>query len=214
MGLDQEDVGSLQGNERFLRQNRSPLDFVGPDIRELDRFIGLLQASIRGQTQSATEDVRRRVDRSATMNQPLDPTPRRGTLYNPRLEVQVSTSLSPVPPSAAEVGALETLVRAPQLSGSSRISVLVADRTAILQGVVPSARDRDLAATLLAFEPGIDAIRNDLVVDPQLSREDSSNVATDSLQAIRSRQQPRQAWTTMSNAAQAAERNQNSAPSQ
>ena len=49
-GFDQtqEDVGTLQGNERFIRRNRRPTDFVGPDLRELQRFIGILQATPRG----------------------------------------------------------------------------------------------------------------------------------------------------------------------
>ncbi len=72
--LEQEDVGSLQGNERFLRTNRRPTDFVGPDMRELQRFIGSLQATMRAQN-SALQEIRRRVDRSETMNQPLPPAP-------------------------------------------------------------------------------------------------------------------------------------------
>ena len=47
-GMSQlDDVGTLQGNERFIRANRTAADFVGPDLRELERFIGALQASAR-----------------------------------------------------------------------------------------------------------------------------------------------------------------------
>ncbi len=37
---NQEEVGTLQGNERFLRSNRRATDFVGPDVRELQRYVG------------------------------------------------------------------------------------------------------------------------------------------------------------------------------
>jgi len=185
----QEDVGSLQGNERFLRQNRRPTDFVGPDIRELQRFIGVLQGRVRGQVPSSTEGLRRRVDRSATMNQPLAPPPK-GIPYYPRLDVNIEV---PAPRTELlEQSALDTLARSPQMSATSRIEVWVEGRTAILLGEVPSARDRDLAAILLSFEPGISEIRNQLRVNPDLPP------SPESLGALRARQEPREAWTTMS----------------
>ena len=45
---DLEDVGTLQGTERYLRKNRRPTDFVGPDLREPRRYVGALQARARG----------------------------------------------------------------------------------------------------------------------------------------------------------------------
>ncbi len=188
-GQDQENVGTLQGNERFIRRNRRATDFVGPDLRELQRFIGILQATPRGRVAPTTDELRRRVDRSESINQPLAPAPR-GQMYSPRLEIDFTAAQ--LEPGSLASNALDTLARSPQLSGTSRIAVWVADRTAILQGEVPSAEDRDLAEVLLAFEPGISAVRNDLVVNPNL------RPAADSLQLIRDRQTPRQAWTTLS----------------
>ena len=42
-----EDVGTLRGTERYLRRNRRPTDFIGPDGRESRRYVGALQARAR-----------------------------------------------------------------------------------------------------------------------------------------------------------------------
>jgi len=46
------------------------------------------------------------------------------------------------------------------------IELVVEDRTAILSGTVATKRQRDLAESMLRFEPGIDAVRNNLTVVP------------------------------------------------
>lgn len=184
----QADVGTLRGTERFIRANRRATDFVGPDIRDLERFVGMLQARARGAVAPTTEGLRRRVDRSESMNQPVPP-PTRGTLYYPRLEVTFDSAVEDT--TALGQRALATLARSPELSGPSRIAVYVEGRTATLLGEVPSARDRELAEVLLSFEPGISEIRNELQLNPNLQE------TADSLAALRQRQTPRQAWTVL-----------------
>lgn len=186
----QSDVGTLQGSERFLRQNRSALDFVGRDIADVPRYVGLLQARTRGQIPAATQGLTRRVDRSESLNQPLVPA-RRGTLYPPRIDLTADMS-SASNSTLVSQQALETLIRSPQLAGTSRIEVLLAGRTAILQGEVPSAADRELAEILLTFEPGISAIQNELQVNPQLQPSE------DSLEALRVQKNPASRWDEMS----------------
>jgi hypothetical protein len=184
-----EDVGTLQGSERYLRKNRRPTDFVGPDGRESRRYVGALQARARGTVPLTTQGLTRRVDRSESMNQPLRPT-RRGTVYQPRLEISFEAPALTAEDLPAR-RALDTLARSPQLSGPSRIVVSMAGRTAILQGEVPSARDREIAEILLSFEPGISAIQNELQLNPDLRE------AEDSLSALRRQQTPQEAWTTL-----------------
>jgi hypothetical protein len=184
-----EDVGTVQGSERYLRKNRRPTDFVGSDAREARRYVGALQARARGTVTPITQGLTRRVDRAESMNQPLLPT-RRGTAYHPRLEI----SFEATPTAAADLPsrrAPDTLVRSPRLSGPSRIAVLMAERTAILQGEVPSEEDRALAEILLSFEPGISAIQNELQVNPDLTE------SADSLSALRRQQTQQEAWTTL-----------------
>lgn len=196
----QEQAGTLTGRERFLRQNRRPDDFVGPTLDDLQRFVGVLQATMRGETTSAVEGIRRRVDRSATINTPVQPAPR-GGMYYPRIELGEGFAELKATESVS-LSALDTLSRSPHISGSSRIAVLVEGRTARLQGEVPSAKDRDLAEVLLSFEPGISEIRNDLVVNPQLQ------VAPDSIQEMRTQREARQVWKTLSNGSREATRQQ------
>ncbi|MBM4092004.1 MAG: BON domain-containing protein [Planctomycetes bacterium] len=188
----QDDVGTLQGHERFLRRNRRPTDFVGTDLRDLQRFIGQLQASVRGGGLDTTEGLRERVDRSTTINQPLAPLAR-GTMYHPRLTIDVGFDVTPATNGLAERRILDQLVDIPRLSGACRIEVLLAERTAILRGEVPSAADRDLAEVLVSFEPGISTVQNDLVVNPLLPPS-----LPDSLDAARQKKPRQAAWTTMS----------------
>ncbi len=112
-------------------------------------------------------------------------------MYYPRLDIslEASPTAGADPPARR---ALATLARSPEMSGPSRIAVSMEGRTAILQGEVPSVKDRDLAEILLSFEPGISAIQNELQVNPDLRE------AEDSLSAIRRQQTPQEAWTTLS----------------
>ncbi len=184
----QEEVGTLRSTHRFLRANRRPTDYVGPDIRDLERFVGMLQARVRGSVPPTTGGLRRRVDRSETMNPPV-PAATRRTMPYPRLEVSFDSVAEDT--TVLSQKALETLARSPELSGPSRIEVYVEGRTAILLGEVPSARDRELAALLLSFEPGISEVQNELRLNPDLQETE------DSLAAVRQRQAPRQAWTVL-----------------
>jgi hypothetical protein len=187
---DMQDVGTLQGNERYLRKNRRPTDFVGSDSRESRRYVGVLQGRARGTVTPTTEGLTRRVDRSESLNQPLSPT-RRGTAYHPRLEISFEASaLAGADPPARR--ALDTLARSPQMSGPSRIAVSMAGRTAILRGEVLSVKDLEIAELLLSFEPGISGIQNELRVNPDLRE------AEDSLSALRQQQAPKDVWTTLS----------------
>jgi plasmid stability protein len=45
-----------------------------------------------------------------------------------------------------------------------KIDLVVKDRTAILSGTVATDRQRDLAESMLRFEPGIDVVQNEIIV--------------------------------------------------
>jgi hypothetical protein len=158
-------AGTLQWNERFIRSNRDVTDFVGPDTRELRGFVGNIQGRSRGRVATMIEGLRQRVDRSASVNQPLEPAPSTG-FYPP--EITLGFEPSRANRWQEEDQLTETLTSAPQLPPSSRFAVSVEGRRATLRGEVPSERDRDLAAALLSFEPGISEIDNQLKVNPRL----------------------------------------------
>ncbi|MFO7905382.1 MAG: BON domain-containing protein, partial [Pirellulaceae bacterium] len=193
---DQESVGTLEGDERFMRDNRRRHDFVGRQLDDLERYIGIVQGSIDAPSRSSVDGIRRRIDRSQSINRPLSPTgPTGNQMYYPRIELtgesrEVLMGVS----DSVESNALRTLARSSRMPGSSRLSVSVEGRTAILRGEVPSARARDLAAVLLSFEPGISSIRNEVSVNPELEP------GPGSLQAWRDRPENQQRWVTLSEA--------------
>lgn len=160
-----DSAGKLEGNERFLRKNRRPTDFVGPDSVEMSRFIGNVQANARRQVRPAAEDLREPTDRSTTINRARAPAPP-GTLYDPKITLSFTAHINPSEVAQRVVG---VLAECPRLSNASRIEVSVEGRTAILRGVVLAESDHDLATYLVAFEPGISKVQNDLRVDPKLS---------------------------------------------
>ena len=156
----------LRGNERFLRANRRPGNFVGADARERREFVGVQQSE-------APEPVAPELTplpggRSPLIADLATPFGRRAGVYEPRLIVGFATASPP----AGEVN--ETLTRRlrsiPGLDPANRIEVLVEGRTAALRGEVVSERDRTLAEQLILFEPGISAVRNDLKVRPPQTR--------------------------------------------
>jgi hypothetical protein len=158
-------AGTLQWNERFIRSNRDITDFVGPDTREMRGFVGNIQGRSRGRVPTMIEGLRERVDRSDTINRPVDPAPATG-MYP--AEIVLGFAPPTTDPPQVELQLTERLISSPKIPPSSRFEVWVEGRRATLQGEVPSARIRDLAAALLSFEPGISEIDNQLTVNPQL----------------------------------------------
>jgi len=155
-------VGILSGNERFVRGNRSRSDFVGSDRNEQSGFVGAGQAIGVGRVPSATEGLRIQTSDTQRINRPIPAQSAKG-IYYPRLEiafdVEPSTTISPAELSADE----RLLKRVVNVTGDT-VQVTLAGRTAVLRGTVNSARDAELAAQLLSFEPGIDRVRNELSI--------------------------------------------------
>jgi osmotically-inducible protein OsmY len=151
-------------NARFIRGNRDASDFVGAAGREVQQFVGRLEAGVEAEEiRSAVDDLDIQTGPDANrMAQPVMPP--RVRMYAPRLRVAFD-----YPPTGdIEVNSrlthhLEAVLPA---ESSSRIEVLVAGDAAILRGAVASERDRKLAALLLQFEPGIARVENQLQVQP------------------------------------------------
>lgn len=81
-----ENVGSLTGSERFLRDNRSATDFVGVDQSEANTFVGAGQVIEGGRVRSAIETLQNPPDRAGQMNQIWQASAPRAP-YPPRLQV-------------------------------------------------------------------------------------------------------------------------------
>ncbi len=79
---------------------------------------------------------------------------------------EIDFEFAPQVPTAVSDRLARRLQAASPRAGTSRIEVSVAGDVAILRGEVASARDRKLAELLVGFEPGIAAVKNQLVVRP------------------------------------------------
>ena len=154
-------AGELQGSERFLRGNRGRLDFVGSDQREQQGFVGSEQARGTGAVMSSTAGLRKRPDRDSQINRRLT-LPDAGEMYHPRLRLGFELPKTFLTDLGHQL--TEELSASARFSEQCRLVGSGEGRTAILQGEVTSARERDLAELVALVEPGISQVRNELKV--------------------------------------------------
>lgn len=95
---------------------------------------------------------------------------RRGTAGMGMAEMQMGIALAFAPPQPAVEQTLPALTARLERSGRIRfqspVAVALREGTAILQGVVASEHDRELAEQLARLEPGVLQVQNELVVLP------------------------------------------------
>lgn len=153
-------AGRIQGNERFLRGNRSRAEFVGADQRDIRGFVGNEQGRASGRIMSATAGLREAPDKTRRINRPLD-YPDSDEMYHPRLTVV----LGEINPTLTVANRFQQeLNRSDYFASQCRFEVSVVERMATLRGEVTSAKEADLAELLALFEPGISSVRNNLRV--------------------------------------------------
>jgi osmotically-inducible protein OsmY len=169
-------VGTVTGNERFVRGNREGSSFVGTDSRESRNFVGSQNASpaTSGSTLTAPVRIEQAPDANRATRASASRGPR-GGLYRPRLAVSFShpplSSQQAATTRAQQVAALLARQLDSAFADRSRsIEVSLEGGKATLKGVVPSEHERSLAGLLALFEPGISEVENELVVKPPASR--------------------------------------------
>ena len=146
---------------RFLRENRREGDFVGADSGDQNGFVGVQDAGGSGPVRSATAGLRIKQSRDANVDA-RSATEQRSAIYDPRLSVGFTVNRRP----PTEVGAdlRRRLLGIANLKLSGRLEVTVRGDTAVVSGRAESSRDRELAALVLMFEPGIAKVENRLTV--------------------------------------------------
>ena len=148
-------------NTRFVRGKRSRQDVVGANRTDLNGFVGAGQALGVGRVPSSVENFRIETTKTK-INRPLPPQPAKG-MYYPRLEIDFATTASQVEWLQEGPASINTSERVAQVSEGNAI-VMMSGTTAILRGTVNSVRTSELLVQLLSFEPGIDRVKNELVV--------------------------------------------------
>jgi len=88
----------------------------------------------------------------------------------PQGQFRVPLRLGFQPQSAAALATsramTQRMIKMPALSQAGRINAALEGQTAVLRGTVPTEADRALAEGLAKLEPGVMAVRNELVVGP------------------------------------------------
>ena len=155
--------GMLDGNERFVRGNRSRQEFVGTARNDLTGFVGAGQAIGVGRVPAATDSFRLEAMNAARVNKPLPKQPAKG-MYYPRLVLDLETKNLELNSQTAASSASPEIQGRVRNAGGEGVQVLVAGSTAILRGSVNSKRTAELVVNVLSFEPGIDSVDNQLIV--------------------------------------------------
>jgi hypothetical protein len=83
-----------------------------------------------------------------------------------QFRVPMRLGFQPVPREGHNPGTVMTqrMIKMPALSQTGRINASMEGQTAVLRGTVPTEGDRQLAEGLAKLEPGVLAVRNELVV--------------------------------------------------
>lgn len=155
--------GMLDGNERFVRGNRSRQDFVGTARNDLTGFVGAGQAIGVGRVPAATDSFRLEATNAARINKPLPKQPAKG-MYYPRLVLDLESKTTDLNSQSVAVAASPEIQRRVKNAGGEKVEVLINGATVILKGSVDSIRAADLVVNVLSFEPGIDSVDNQLTV--------------------------------------------------
>jgi|688.fasta_scaffold28730_6 hypothetical protein len=162
--------GGISQNGRFVRGNRQRGDFVGSNRTDLKGFVGAGQAVGIGNAPSATSNLRLETS-GQRVNRPLPPLPKK-SMYYPKLVLEDSdTSRREVIRSPEYRTEVQDRLRR---SGYPQVQVDWNAGVVVLSGQVASEREREMAETLLSFEPGISEIRNQLLINPTHSLDGES----------------------------------------
>lgn len=162
-----DSAGVVQGDERFLRGNRSRNEFVGSNRSSLQGFIGSEQAIGTGRVQTSVESLTEPPDRSAAINRPIAPLAA-GAMYHPRLSISTSEMASPsYIASVANQRDTKLALRMSKAAGSNIQIFRERDRT-VIRGVVASQSMVEKLRILASFEPHIDTIESQLRVGSEL----------------------------------------------
>lgn len=159
---NQSTTGSLTGSERFLRENRQGAAFIGttPGVAG---FIGAIQSQGAAAPVTNNLNANRAQIAPTLLNPPRSPARKNGP-YEVRLQPGFQSAGAQANLSSSS---LQELIR--QIDRGDRFArtqATLSDRTVVLTGTVTDSHDRELLESFLRLEPGVEEVRNDLVVAP------------------------------------------------
>ena len=164
-----ETAGTLQGNERFMRENRSRNDFVGSNRTSQQGFVGSEQAIGSGRVPTAAESLPAIADESRRINRPHPPLGP-NEIYHPYLTLELSESVPRMfQPTQRQLDdamrfVIDNRLQQRIASDSPNVRILRNGGTAILSGTVSDLRQATQVRLLLSFEPGVYTIQDQLQI--------------------------------------------------
>jgi osmotically-inducible protein OsmY len=180
----QEGLGMIPSDARFLRENRDPGQIVGGTAVGVGALrdqtgqtgqAGQMQGFQRTQTGFNMGGFNARgfnqfgsfgqMGQLGRMFGGAMNTRGARTRENLRTSVELGFQAPAAPtPSAVSSRVQTRIARIPKIQEMGSINVQMEGQTAVLQGQVASAQDRDLVARMLLLEPGISDVRNELTL--------------------------------------------------
>lgn len=189
-------AGQITGNERFVRENRQPGQFVGADTQDTRSFFSQVDQGGAGGSRGSSGIGNRNSLGTGNRNQfglggaaPFgfgtqgqfgslgsgrtqaggrSPAGRTGSRGRIAYRATLHVGFAHPQPGAADVSARlqARLAKIPAIHGLTPLTVTVHQRTATLRGTVATEHDRRIAVQLALLEPGVGSVQNELTVGP------------------------------------------------
>lgn len=162
------------GSGRPLGANRQPGDFVGADMQGMQHFVGAAQAAsgaggwsqpgwLSSPMGGAGQNYFPRWQ-NADQNRQQEPTTSERNSNAIRTTLRVAFDCPQPAPDRISTSLARRLAELPANQNRSPIQVQVRGRTAILRGEVSTEHDRAIMEQVVRLEPGIEAVKNEIVV--------------------------------------------------
>lgn len=173
-GMGQGNGGLLNGSERFVRGNRRSDDFVGANTKNRKDFVGASQAGRNSGSNSFGDSngpgSMLPGGAQQMQHQGQGRQGAQGMQQSMPSAIRVRSMLrlgfERVSPDMPRVTAVlsRRLADSPAIHARGPLQVELQGRTAVLRGVVATDHDRALAEQMARLEPGIEKVRNEIVI--------------------------------------------------
>ena len=162
--------GMLGANERFVRGNRQPGQFVGSDAQDIGSILQGLggQGGMQGRGQASRSGLTTQSGNRTNQPNRGRSGGQRGRGSAQEIRVSISPAFKYSRPSASQLStSLSVLVaKSPHIGKLSPIRIVLEGETVILRGAVETEHDRSLVEQLTLLEPGVRSVKNELIVGP------------------------------------------------
>lgn len=151
---------------RDMRAERQTAGFVGADNSDAANVTSMQGVLQQQQQMNSLQNVFSQFNRQNQQRNQNQNRNQQGNKKQLRISISADIPLTSAATTSTTLGRQfeARLTKLPGLGKQNSVLVSMEGRTAVLTGSVASERDRELVAGLALLEPGISAVRNELVV--------------------------------------------------